>query len=184
MNFEELDQQMMDFTKTSREKSVPKKELENFNSEVMKKIARFESEPPDFNPLLISISLFCFLIMVSGMVFIHSVETGKIHPKKLQFLLPAPAAAMTHETIAVKLQPVPAPQVPPAVIPAAVSSQPAQGQTVRSLNEEELIAEIEALRELGVWTEEDEEQAGMPVEVTFAETELFIEQTSVVTPGP
>ena len=47
----------------------------------------------------------------------------------------------------------------------------------------EIVNEIEALKELGVWTDEDEEKLGIALEETFSELELAFDDNSQI-PGP
>ena len=46
------------------------------------------------------------------------------------------------------------------------------------VTEAEILSDIEALKELGVWTEEDEEKLGILAEERFSELELAFEDNS------
>ena len=80
----------------------------------------------------------------------------------------------------VRPAPLRAPGVTPA--PSLVSSlaEPAKPVQVSApapkakvpLSDQEIFSEIEALRELGAWSEEDEEAIGIPAESIFSELEL------------
>ena len=57
------------------------------------------------------------------------------------------------------------------IAPVPVFSEPS-GPPLAEFRESNIIQEIEALKELGLWTDEDEEAIGIPAEQAFSEMEI------------
>jgi hypothetical protein len=177
-DFKKLDDWMMDAAKREREQRVPEKDLQAFHDGVMKKILErgnrgFGMPYAGFA----AAAALTFAMVLGTVIYIQNVRVpvseesaklsqngtraqARVEKEPMLAAVKTPAAVFYRE-------PVSQPQASPA--PKALAVQPPP------LTESDIVDEVEALKELGVWTEDDEAEAGIPVEVTFGDLEAAFE---------
>ncbi len=174
-DFEKMDEWMMKASRRAREQKVPQKELDAFHEGVMKKIV--DGSRPGFG--------MPFAGFVFAGAFTAAVVLGAAFYFRQVTVTPDVAAPVRAEVTLVTPTDVPLPEIPVSPIiqtppvPALVTVQPIMDMPGFSkiedpaFKDEDILEEIEALKELGVWSEEDEEEAGIPIEAAFLELESY-----------
>ena len=155
--FEKLDKEMMEALQEVRHQKIPEGLLRNFSTEVQRKIQERNIRPAGIGLGLGIWVILALAFLTFGMV-IWKLLPPAPKPKVVPILMPVS-------------------QIPAAATPS--SSAPPSKITPAPLTESEIISEIEALKELGVWTEEDEAKLGITLEETFSELELALEDNSL-----
>lgn len=182
--FEEMDQWMMKASRDVREQKISQKELNAFHESVMSKI--MIQQPSHWSlPYtgLMFAAAFSLAIILGTVFYLHQVQVSKTEEKPVKVEVKLITAPMIPSP-AVNDQAAHVTAMPQA--PTPVMSQPAVSTAIPIFQEMEILEEIEALKELGVWTEEDEEEAGIPVEAAFIELENYAgeKQPSVMLSPP
>lgn len=157
-DFKKLDDWMMDAAKNTREQKIPEGELKDFHEGVMRKIMERQNAGAGFPYMgLAFVAALSLAVTFGAVIYMKSVKVEPVTQEEASEIKPVAAAPVLQQEIPEIKTPVPQPKVQ--------ASAPA-------LNEAEIIDEIEALKELGAWTEEDEAEAGIPVEVTFGDLDF------------
>ena len=166
-DFDKLDKEMMERLKPVREKSIPESIRKNFAEDVEKKIIDGEPASGGFGwGVVLAPAL---LVFVGVVVFLKMTAV----PEKASQVVP-PA-----QPIAKVAKPIAAPT--PVDVPAPVAQTPVKSSVVDEVEqlsvetESELFSEIEVLKELGVWNEEDDQILDISMEDSLREMELFAE---------
>lgn len=158
--FEKMDDSMLKTFRPLREQKFSKAEMDDFHAKVMKQIADRPIPQAGFPYAgLVTAAAFSAAVIFAAAFYFHQLQVPP-HQE-------APVKAKVVRTI--PIPEIPAPQIS---VPAPVV-----------IAEEDLLAEIEALKELGVWTEEDEEEAGIPVEAAFLELARYAEDFQQPSPA-
>ncbi len=154
-NFEKMDEAWMQALRSVREKKVPNNILRNFDVLVAQRIIHQQKENPVF-------AGGWALVLLPALAIVLAVGIWRFFP---EFKKPSPTVpALTSQFV----QPEPLKvEAVEALVPAAIS--------VADLHEEEIADEIEALKDLGVWTDEDESSVGILPENTFDELDMALE---------
>ncbi len=164
-NFEKLDEWMMEVTRAAREKKVPEKDRQGFQESVMRKIAERQIVSPGIPYFGVSVMAAICVLAVLGVIWMSRPATAPAPKTEVKpFVQAQPAAPMTSAPVIISQE----------AKPAAVSKKP--------MTEQEILNDIEALRELDSWTEQDEEEAGIPVEVTFSDLDTGINSQPITSP--
>ncbi len=71
----------------------------------------------------------------------------------------------------------------PVTQQTAPAPEPASAQ-LKELEESDIVSEIEALKELGVWTDEDETAIGIPADTALGDLEYGLESDPAITFSP
>ena len=163
-DFKGLDDWMMTVTRGERQGHVPDKDLEDFHDEVMKKI--LERQRSGFGHPYAGFAVaagISIAVIFSAILYIRLVPVEK----------PKPVAMEVTKQAAVS------PIIPASVetVKAETLASQAKKAELPVFTEATLVDEIEALKELGAWTEDDEAEAGIPADVTFSDLEVGL-QTS------
>jgi hypothetical protein len=171
-DFKKLDEWMMNASKKAREKKVPEKDLQDFHDNVMKKILERQNAAPGFPYAgLAAVAAFSLAVIFGAVMYMHSVKVEKNETEKAQTVenqrLDAIHSGPSHYAS------LDGKDDGKQFMSGSLSS--AEGPTRVPLTEASIVDEIEALKEIGAWTEEDEAEAGIPVEVTFGDLEVGME---------
>ena len=174
--FEKMDDYLKKVFRDQKDIFQPGKDLKGFSDSVVKRILERQRN----RQIGFGIAAGFSAVAVFGMVMVFVMQ-------------PRPATAPEISAPAAVEAKVPASMVNQAreIIPAVSKKQelvqaPAATVTVpEPVTEETLAAEIEALKDLGVWTEQDEEEIGIPADVIFAEIQTYLEteQPSIAMPS-
>lgn len=159
-DFEEVDREMMAALKGMRDQKMPEGLLKDFSAGVERKILERKIRPAGSGAGWVGVFVFCFAFLIFGVVL------WKLFPVSKPQVIPVPVTVTMTAS-------VPGASKPEGGIP---------GKIKMPLNEAEITSEIEALRELGVWTEEDEEKLGIVMEETLSELELAFEDNTQIAP--
>lgn len=167
--FEKLDAELMKGLSGLREKSVPAEIRRNFRRSVEERVLRM-NRPAAFSWNAAILPVFVLGLAIGFSWFylkpkpVRPVVTAvpTIEQEIRQTAPPTQAvqkrASVTREVVQ--------PQIPLKPAAAVQESLPA-------ISESELVSEIEMLKELGAWTEEDEAEIGIPSEQIFEELEML-----------
>lgn len=181
-DFIKLDEWMLDTTRRERERRVPEKDLTGFQEEVMRKIMARQHQGFSI-PYggLAMVSVFSLAVILGAVFYLNGTPSKKETPR-----VSSSAAPVTAPVVQKVILPVPAviPNIPVTVPEVEVSKPAANMSQPATLSESEILDEIEALKELGVWTEDDEDRAGIPVEVIFADLDMAPDFDSSIAPAP
>ena len=153
-DFKKMDDWMMDAARQEREKRVPEKDMKEFHDGVIKKILERQRHGIGMPYVGLGMAGVLSLALILGLViYLRPNPAAKVKPAVEQPI------AVSSTTVQEKASSVEAAAPPP-------------------MTESSLVEDIEALKELGVWTDQDEEEAGIPVEVIFSdlETGLTLQQ--------
>ena len=162
-SFEKLDQEMMRSLGTVRRKRVPEEIRKNFRAAVEKRI--LESTRPGGFPLLFAAVPAVVLILGLALCWFY------LRPAPRP-LMPEPALARTVRSAMVPAA-APAPKAAAPVIEVAKPQPPAPEAQLSKITENNIVDEIEALKELGAWTDDDEQAIGIPSDQIFEELETL-----------
>ena len=158
-DFEKMDKEMMEALKELRGQKIPEGLLKDFSAGVEQKI-----RDRNVRPLGAGLGWTSFLAL--GVAFlVFGIVIWKLLPSRPR-VIPIPARSAAES---------------PAVFSTRATA-PAAEKFSAPLAEAEISSEIEALRELGVWTDEDEQKLGIALEETFDELELAFEDNNQI-PG-
>lgn len=162
-SFEQLDREMMKNMETMRLRPVPPEIRKDFRRSVEQRIL-LELRGGGFSLMTFAVPL-CVLALGAALCWFY------LRPPRIQ--PPAETVPQKKETVQVR-QPVPA--VPREVRPArAVQPVPVRPVSIQLpvITENNVVDEIEALKELGAWTDQDETDIGIPADQSFAELDLL-----------
>ncbi len=169
-DFIKLDEWMLEATRREREGRVPEKDLLGFQEGVMRKIMERQRRGFGFPSMgLAMVSVFSLAVIFGAVVYLNRMPSKKETP--VVSSAPAPVAAPVIKKVILPVANV-IPNIPVTVPEVKVSGPSVSVSQPSLLSESEIMEEIEALKELGAWTEEDEERAGIPVEVSFADLDM------------
>lgn len=184
--FGKMDKWMMNASREVREQRISRKELDAFHEEVMKKIAASQTSGWKLPfPGMMMAAGFSLAVILGAAFYLNQVRVvPEEKPVKAEVkLVTEPLVPAPQIKEPAMPEPISIPVISQAA-PAALSQQvPASAPAVLA-KEEDLLQEIEALKELGLWTEEDEEEAGIPVETAFAELENYFGEAPSQAPIP
>ena len=160
-DFEKLDKEMMEKMKNLREQKMPEGLLWNFGAQVERKILARQARPT-------GMGLGWASLFAAGLAFLlFGVAVWKLLPARPR-VVPVPVTASVTS--------IPAVSAPVILRPKAEEST----RDILRSAPAEIVNEIEALKEIGVWTDEDEEKIGIALEETFDELELAFEDNTVI----
>ncbi len=170
--FEKLDQDLMKGLSGLREKQVPQEIRKNFKRSVEERILGLGRPAP--------FSFSVFVVPACVLVFGLALCWFYLRPKHVEPLVAEPKPMVKAEMPKVETA-KPEAKSSAVVIPekpVMVSvAKPAE------INENELLEEIEALKELGVWTDEDEKDIGISTDQLFEELEIMAGEFSQAAAG-
>lgn len=176
----------MKAARASREKQFSQNEMDQFHTDVMKKVSSLPARGAGmpFAGLALT-AVFALSVIGAAVFYLNRVPVEKMEstPVKADVRLVTPPIVSPVVTEIVDRMNTPA---VPSQVPAPLMKRETETQApAAGVKEDELLEEIEALKELGVWTEEDEEEAGIPVEAAFLELANYVSdnQSSVAMPG-
>ena len=157
--FEKMDSEMMEIFKPARNQAMPEGLLKNFSARVESKILKGN----------IRAGLGGGGLAAWGFAFfILAVVLWRVLPAQGPAAVPVPVIVL---------------ESPALRVPPGAKQSPVPHDVSAPATETEILSDIEALKELGVWTEEDEEKIGILAEERFSELELAFEDNSQF-PGP
>ncbi len=177
-SFEKMDKDFLSSLKNVRERKVPEAVRRNFKRSVEERLAS-SVRPGGFS---LSFLILPALAVVFGAVlcwiYLKPVPSGRE-------MIPAEAEAQKNE-IAPQMAgaPLPAPGFKAPALSAGaqkaihsnvqIDDQPSAKQPELSqITESNIVSEVELLKELGVWTEKDEEEVGITSDQIFEELETL-----------
>jgi hypothetical protein len=177
--FNKLDDWMMEIVKPEREKRLSEEDLKGFHDDVMKRV--IERQNRGFGSPYVGFAFAAALslaVIFGAVLYMRSVNIEK---EKI---------AETGGPVKTNAEKKPAPQY--AAIDKRDSGKEFLSGSLSNaslpqaapLTEANILDEIEALKELGSWTEEDEAEAGIPADVTFADLEVGGQTNQPQVPAP
>lgn len=163
-SFEKMDREFLDGLKNVREKKVPESIRANFKRSVLERLVS-AGKPAAFSLSFAAVPV--LILALGGALCWFYLKPNRAVPDNLRTraeVLKAEAENKEKPT-----------EVFPA-IPKQVKTTEESALRVPELvkvTESNLISELEALKELGVWTEADEEEIGISADQIFVELETF-----------
>lgn len=173
-SFEKLDQELMKGLKEARERRVPEEALKGFSDSVAKRILERKNRKPAFGfPAWVVIPAFA-LLAGAGLWYWMGVKVPQTpSPENLKM---RPQAVPSVPGIVPETRRVAAPAKELISTPTAPAANPI---SLPALQDSDIADEIEALKELGEWTEEDEEVIEIPLEESFTELEGVLDTENI-----
>ncbi len=167
--FEKMDAEMMETFKRARNQEIPEGLLKNFSASVERKILERHVRPSRLGVGWAGLAVLGFAFLIFGAVLWRLLPATR----------PAPVQVPVQAVNSVILRPE-AEESREILRSAQDDKRRAQDDKQRIQNDDstEILSDIEALKELGVWTEEDEEKLGILAEERFSELELAFEDNS------
>lgn len=156
-SFEKMDKEFLDGLKNIREKKVPDTVRQNFKQSVERRIMS-AGRPAGFG---FSFAMLPVFVLAAGVAlcwfYLRPNRPVPVNVEIKQESAPIQTPALVLKTV---------PEAPVKIQPNAPK--------LEEITESNLVAELEALKELGVWTEQDEEEIGIPADLIFEELEAMI----------
>lgn len=162
-SFEKIDQELFEKLQEVREKKVPASLRSDFSLEIERRIEGM-GRPFVFHPGYAILPI-CAVLGAALCWFYLKPEPRVPEPHPAVLISAAAQAPTEKKTFTSK--------------PLIVSSAPSQSVPVvkesilPQITESNLVSELEVLKELGVWTEEDEQEIGISRDLIFEELETF-----------
>ena len=170
-SFEKMDREFLSSLKDVREKKVPEEIRRDFKRSVEERLA--SAGQPGFGLSLLAAPALV-LVLGAALCWVYLKPAPPVQEN-----IPVETELQKKETVTEAL-PAPMPVAAPAPVPAAVRKivhsdvqMNAQLPKLAQITESNIVNELEALKELGVWTEKDEEEIGITSDQIFEELETL-----------
>ena len=162
-SFEKMDKEFLNSLKNAREKKVPEGIRRDFKRSVEERLA--SAGQPAFGLSLVAVPALV-LVLGAALCWFYvkpappvqkniSVETELQKKETVTEALPAAVQKIVHSNVQMNAHPA------------------AQHPELAQITESNIVNELEALKELGVWTEKDEEEIGITSNQIFEELETL-----------
>lgn len=158
-DFKKMDEFFQKIFREQSENFSPEKNMKGFSDSVVKKILERQRSRQIGFSLALGFSAAAILGLAMVVVIQQKQMPVAEAPEKMEAQAPA---VITNEIAA-----------PEAI--QTESAKPAAPAVRETVTAETIAADIEALKELGLWTEQDEEAIGIPVETAFSEVMTYLE---------
>lgn len=165
-SFEKMDKEFLDNLKSVREKKVPESVRKDFKQSVEKRL--FAAGQPA--PFAFSFAVVPVLILGLGAALCwFYLRPNRAVPDNMQ----TRAEVLKAEQLKKETPPEVIVPINPKVPVKTTAETALRVPELPQVTESNLVAELEALKELGVWTEKDEEEIGISADQVFVELETL-----------
>ncbi len=174
--FDKLDRDLMKGLQTLREKPVPQEIRRNFRRSVEERILEI-GRPPLFSWQTALIPAAVLVLGLALIVLFVKPRPVTVSPQMKEAPAVIRETAKSEVKILAPALPMPSEVKREVQVDREIQNQNPQTQAA-VVSESDLLSEIETLKELGVWTDEDEEEIGISSDQIFEELEILMGESA------